>query len=73
MEVTHGRGDEIYVNAQGMQVHWIDVLTMSAAALVAILVMLVATVLYERRTKRDAAAVMKLESKSRAPTSERDK
>ena len=62
IEVLHGRGAEIYFNAQGMQVHWVDVLTMSAAALVAILVILVATAIFNWRRKRDMALVKKLDA-----------
>jgi hypothetical protein len=51
VEVLHGRGADTYVNAQGMQVHWVDVLTMSVAALVAIIVILVATAIFNWRRK----------------------
>jgi hypothetical protein len=60
VEVLHGRGADTYVNAQGMQVHWVDALTMSAAALVAIIVILVATAIFNWRRKRDMALVKKI-------------
>jgi hypothetical protein len=69
MEVRHNRGAETYVNVQGMQVHWVDVLTLSAAAFVTLGVLLVATVIFNWRNKRDTALVKKLE----AASSDRDK
>jgi Kef-type K+ transport system membrane component KefB len=65
-EVRHGHGAETFVNAKGMQVHWVDVLTMSSAAFVATLVMLVATMFVTWRKKRDAALIKKLEARDSA-------
>jgi hypothetical protein len=72
IEVLHHRGAETYVNAQGMQVHWVDVLTMSAAALLATLVVLVATAVFYWRRKRDLALAQELEAKISAASSGRD-
>ena len=62
MKTFHGHGAETYVNAQGMQVHWVDVLTMSAAFLVTLTVLFVATAIYQWRKKRDLAAIRKLDA-----------
>jgi hypothetical protein len=64
IEVRHNRGAETYVNVQGMQVHWVDVLTLSAALLVALVVLLVATAIFNWRSRRDAALVKKLDAAS---------
>jgi phosphoglycerol transferase MdoB-like AlkP superfamily enzyme len=69
VEVLHNRSAETYVNMQRMQVHWVDVLTLSAAVLVALVVLLVATAIFNWRNKRDAALVKKLD----AAASGRDK
>jgi hypothetical protein len=52
-EVQHGRGAETFISAKGLQVHWVDVLTMAIATFVAMLVMLVATAIVAWRKKRD--------------------
>jgi hypothetical protein len=72
-EVRHNRGAETYVNAQGMQVHWVDVLTMWAAVLLAILVMVVAIAVYAWRHKRDLALIEKLEARISPEPTVRDK
>jgi uncharacterized membrane protein len=69
IEVRHHRGAETYVNAQGMQVHWIDVLTLSAAVLIALIALLVATLIYNRRRNGDAALIRKLEARNAAASS----
>jgi hypothetical protein len=67
IEVLHHRGAETYVNAQGMQVHWVDVLTMTAAVLAMFLVLLVATAFNKWRNKRDAALIEKLVQRETRP------
>src|SRR5579863_1008836 len=67
IEVLHHRGAETYVNAQGMQVHWVDVLTMTAAVLAMFLVLLVATAFNKWRNKRDAALIEKLVQRGTRP------
>jgi hypothetical protein len=57
METLNGHGAETYVNAQGMQVHWVDVLTLSVASLVALIVLFTATAIFNWRNKRDKALV----------------
>jgi uncharacterized membrane protein len=61
MKTFHGHGAETYVNAQGMQVHWVDVLTMSVVFLVALIVLFIATAIYHWRKKLDLAAIRKLD------------
>jgi hypothetical protein len=73
IEVLHHRGADIYVNAKGMQVHWIDVLTMSAAAFLAILAILIATAVFHWRRKRDLALVAKLEANNNSELSDQEK
>jgi hypothetical protein len=73
MEVRHNRGAETFVNAHGMQVHWVDDLTMWTAAFLAILIILGATAIYGWRRKRDLALVRKLEARISAEPSVRDK
>jgi hypothetical protein len=58
-EVLHGRGAETYTSARGLQVHWVDVLTMSFAAFGAMLVIVVATVIVTWRKKRNLALIKK--------------
>jgi|SRR5580658_809061 hypothetical protein len=72
IEVLHNRGAETYVNAKGMQVHWVDVLTMSVAALLALLVILVATAVFYWRRKRDLAQAKELDAKISAELLNRD-
>jgi hypothetical protein len=62
IEVRNNHGAETYVNAQGMQVHWVDVLTMWAAVFAALLVMLVAIAIHSWRRKKNVALVKKLEA-----------
>jgi hypothetical protein len=64
-EVLHGRGAETYISAKGLQVHWVDVLTMAIATFVAILVMLVAMAVAAWRKKRDLELLKKMESQGR--------
>jgi hypothetical protein len=66
IEVLHHRGAEIYVNAKGMQVHWVDVLTGTASLLLALLVLLVATACFNWRSRRDAPLVKTDETNSAA-------
>jgi hypothetical protein len=73
VEVRHNRGAEIYVNAKGMQVHWVDDLTKWAAVLLTTLVLLVAIAVYKWRRKRDAALIDKLEAQIGAEPPVRDK
>jgi hypothetical protein len=73
IEVLHRRGSDTYVNAKGMQVHWVDVLTMAAAAFLAIVVILVATAVFTWRHKRDLASLEKLEASVSPELSDRDK
>jgi hypothetical protein len=68
MEVHHGRGAETYVNAEGMQVHWVDVLTLSVATLLALIVLFTATAIFNWRKKRDLASIKKLEAENEAAT-----
>ena len=63
IEVRNNRGSETYVNAQGMQVHWVDVLTMWAAVFLALLVMLVAIAIHAWRRKKNLALVRNLEAR----------
>jgi uncharacterized membrane protein len=72
-QVRHNRGAETYVNAQGMQVHWVDVLTMWAAVALVALVLLVARAIYNWRRKRDLVLIEKLEGRSRSESTVRDK
>jgi len=51
MKTFHGHGAETYVNAQGMQVHWVDVLTLPVAFLVALIVLFIATAIYHWHKK----------------------
>jgi uncharacterized membrane protein len=62
IKTFHGHGAETYVNAQGMQVHWVDVLTTSVAFLLALIVLFVATAAYNWRKQRDLAAIRKLDA-----------
>jgi type II secretory pathway component PulL len=62
-EVLHGRGAETYISARGLQVHWVDVLTMWIAVFAAILVMLVAMVIVAWHKKRDLDQLKKMESR----------
>jgi ABC-type amino acid transport system permease subunit len=62
-EVQHGRGAETFISAKGLQVHWVDVLTGAIATLVAILVIVVATVVVAWRKKRDLEVLKKMESR----------
>jgi uncharacterized membrane protein len=64
IETLHGHGAETYVNAQGMQVHWVDVLTLSVAFLVALIILFTATAIYHRRKKMDLAAIRKLDAEN---------
>jgi hypothetical protein len=73
IEVRNNRGAETYVNVQGMQVHWVDVLTMWAAVLLAILGMVVAIAIYAWRRKRDLALFEKLDAKIAHERAVRDK
>jgi len=73
IEVRNNRGAETYVNVQGMQVHWVDVLTMWAAVLLAILGMVVAVAIYAWRRKRDLALFEKLDAKIGHEPTVRDK
>jgi hypothetical protein len=66
MEVHHGRGAETYVNAEGMQVHWVDVLTLLVATLLALIVLFTATAIFNWRKKRDLALIKKLEAENEA-------
>jgi hypothetical protein len=61
-KVLHGRGAETFISARGLQVHWVDVLTMAIATFVAILVMLVARVVVDWRKKRDLELLKKMDS-----------
>jgi hypothetical protein len=65
-EVQRGRGAETYISAKGLEVHWVDVLTMAVATFVAILVMLVATRIVAWRKKRDLEFLKKIDSKDGA-------
>ena len=62
-EVLHGRGAETYISAKGLEVHWVDVLTMAIATLVAMLVIVVATMVVAWRKKRDLEVLKKMESR----------
>jgi uncharacterized membrane protein len=73
VEVLHHRGAETYLNAKGMQVHWVDVLTMWAAALLVFLVILIATAVFNWRRKRDLALVRELEARTSTESPVRDK
>jgi hypothetical protein len=64
IETFHGHGSETYVNAQGKQVHWVDVLTLSVAFLVALIVLFTATAIYHWRKKMDLAAIRKLDAEN---------
>jgi hypothetical protein len=72
IEVRHNRGAEIYVNAKGMQVHWVDDLTKWAAVLLTTFVFLVAIAVYKWRQKRDAARVNELEARISGETPAED-
>lgn len=61
-EVQHGRGAETFIGGKGLQVHWVDVLTMFFAVIVAILAMLIATMIVTCRKKRDLALTKKEDS-----------
>jgi hypothetical protein len=63
VEVRNNRGAETYMSARGLQVHWVDVLTMWAAVLLAILGLLVAIAIHAWRRKRDVALIQKLEAR----------
>jgi uncharacterized membrane protein len=73
VKVRNNRGAETYVSARGLDVHWIDVLTMWAAVLLAILVMLAAIAIYACRRKRDLALIDKLEARTNSEATLRDK
>jgi uncharacterized membrane protein len=64
MKTFHGHGAETYVNAQGMQVHWVDVLTLSVAFLVALIFLFIATAIYYWRGKIDLDAIRKLDAEN---------
>jgi cytochrome bd-type quinol oxidase subunit 2 len=72
-EVRNNRGAETYVNAQGMQVHWVDVLTMWVAVLLATLVVLVAIAIHARRRKSNLALIEKLRAATSPEPAARDK
>jgi uncharacterized membrane protein len=73
VEVRNKRGAETYVSARGLEVHWVDVLTMWAAVLLAVLVMLVAIAIYVWRRRRDLALIEKLEARTSPEPTIRDK
>jgi cytochrome bd-type quinol oxidase subunit 2 len=73
MEVRNNRGADTYINAQGMQVHWVDVLTMWAAAALAILVTLVATAIFKWRRRNNLTLVEKLGARIGTERSDQDK
>jgi hypothetical protein len=73
IQVHHNRGAETYVNSQGLQVHWVDVLTMWAAVLVVALVLLVARAIYTWRRKRDLVLIERLEGRVGSESTVRDK
>ena len=73
LEVQHGRGADTYVSAMGLQVHWVDVLTMWTAVLVATLVMLVATAVSSWRRKRDVSQLKKQNAENSAASVDQDK
>jgi hypothetical protein len=73
VEVRNNRGAETYENARGLQVHWVDVLTMWAAVLLATLGMVVAIAIHAWRRKRDAALIAKLEARIGHELTVRDK
>jgi hypothetical protein len=73
IEVLHGRGAETFVNAQGMQVHWVDVLTLSVASLMALIVLFTATAIFNWRKKRDLALIKKLDAEIAAAAIDLDK
>jgi hypothetical protein len=73
VEVRNNRGAETYESARGLQIHWVDVLTMWTAVFLAILAMLVAIAIYAWRRKRDAARIAKLEARISHEPAVRDK
>lgn len=73
IQVRHNHGAETYVNAQGMQVHWVDVLTMWTAVLVVAFVLLVARAIYTWRRKRDLVLLENLEGRSSSESTVSDK
>jgi hypothetical protein len=64
MKTFHGHGAETYVDAQGMQVYWVDVLALSVAFLVALIVLFIATAIYHWRKKMDLAAIRELDAET---------
>jgi heme/copper-type cytochrome/quinol oxidase subunit 2 len=73
IQVRHNRGAETYVNVQGMQVHWVDVLTMWTAVFLTALVLLIARAIYSWRRKRDLVLIEKLERRISSESTDRDK
>jgi|HubBroStandDraft_6_1064221.scaffolds.fasta_scaffold847649_2 heme/copper-type cytochrome/quinol oxidase subunit 2 len=73
VKVRNNRGAETYLSARGLEVHRVDVLTMWAAVLLSILVMLVAIAIYAWRRKRDLALIEKMEARTNSEPTLRDK
>ncbi len=61
-EVLHGRGSETFISAKGLEVHWVDVLTMWIAVFAATVVIVVAMAIAAWRKKRDLAVIKKMGS-----------